>query len=278
MIYSPGPCTLSGKAPAFCSISLTPDTQPPGSDVVSISTSADPDGKYSFQGLAAGTYTLRCNRAYSRLNTYFGRNRRVTSSTIEVEGQTTHDEHSDPDGNPLAVQECLHLLRAANVLRCEAGTWRTTRSDVDAAVAAADVQTMIAQRIGYLPPAERTVLRVASVVANGFTSALLHESDPERLAVGARLLDQPGVLFVSADIHTAGAIDDGRNGGFPEMSLPHLNLPVAAGHACGLTGCGSWSQGPAFGAVGYGMIEVDGSSLTLRTENDAGVSHQLVLR
>ncbi len=34
-----------------------------------------------------------------------------------------------------------------------------------------------------------------------------------------------GVVFVSGDIHSGGAIDDGTNSGFPEVAVPHANMP-----------------------------------------------------
>jgi alkaline phosphatase D len=33
------------------------------------------------------------------------------------------------------------------------------------------------------------------------------------------------VIVISADIHSGGAVDDGRNAGLPEVSVPHANMP-----------------------------------------------------
>jgi alkaline phosphatase D len=64
-----------------------------------------------------------------------------------------------------------------------------------------------------------------------------------------------GVIFVSGDIHSGGAIDDGTNSGLPEVSVPHTNLntdQVTTGPP------GVWSQGLISGADGggYTLIRV----------------------
>lgn len=51
------------------------------------------------------------------------------------------------------------------------------------------------------------------------------------------------VIMVSADIHTGGGIDDGRNNrwGIPEMSISHTNLD-AASTAINNGRTGTWSE------------------------------------
>ncbi len=63
-----------------------------------------------------------------------------------------------------------------------------------------------------------------------------------------------GVMVVSGDIHSGGALDDGENSWFPELSVPTTNIFA---NAC--TGdCGAWSVGlnsPEGNRAGYGMVE-----------------------
>ena len=73
-----------------------------------------------------------------------------------------------------------------------------------------------------------------------------------------------GVIVLSGDLHSGGAIDDGRNSDFPEMSVPHTNLHSskrASGPA------GSWSQGIDSGAIpgGYSTVTVTADKVILQT-------------
>ncbi len=63
------------------------------------------------------------------------------------------------------------------------------------------------------------------------------------------------VFFVSADIHTGGAIDDGTNAGLPELNLPTTNMHS---EHCTAPTCGSWSEGVYEGddRAGYGVVDV----------------------
>jgi alkaline phosphatase D len=47
----------------------------------------------------------------------------------------------------------------------------------------------------------------------------------ERASLLAAIADVPNVLFVSGDLHTGGAIDDGTHSGVPEISTPHAGMP-----------------------------------------------------
>jgi alkaline phosphatase D len=77
------------------------------------------------------------------------------------------------------------------------------------------------------------------------------------------------VIFISGDIHTGGAIDDGTNSDLPEISVPHFNDPVTMFMSgCAAIECGDWSEGIIHGhnAPGLGYISVSGdSSVTLLT-------------
>lgn len=69
-----------------------------------------------------------------------------------------------------------------------------------------------------------------------------------------------GVIMITGDLHTGGAIDDGTNNGFslPEMSVPHTNL--VGGN---INNVGTWSEGSTAGARGYGLVTVSSSSVVL---------------
>lgn len=78
-----------------------------------------------------------------------------------------------------------------------------------------------------------------------------------------------GVVIVSGDEHSGGAIDNGTHSAFPEMGVPHSNLP--SGNAClpdriSNQYCGDWSEGfiSGIGKPGYGLVI--GTSTTLRFE------------
>ena len=47
----------------------------------------------------------------------------------------------------------------------------------------------------------------------------------ERAALLQAIADVPNLVFVSGDVHTGGAIDDGTHSGRPEVSTPHANMP-----------------------------------------------------
>jgi alkaline phosphatase D len=64
----------------------------------------------------------------------------------------------------------------------------------------------------------------------------------------------PGVVFVSGDLHL-GAIDDGRQAGFPEMCVPAANMPSM--ESCATAPNGNWSEGYYDGdCAGYGLVSV----------------------
>ena len=49
-----------------------------------------------------------------------------------------------------------------------------------------------------------------------------------------------GVILISGDLHSGGAIDLGDHSGYPEISVPHTNLAVST-PASGIVG--EWSGG-----------------------------------
>jgi len=87
-----------------------------------------------------------------------------------------------------------------------------------------------------------------------------------------------GVVMVSADLHTGGAVDDGTNNawGIPELNVAHTNL--AKGNAVNL---GTWTEGVTPGTNGrngYGLVTLSDSSIILEARGgDGAVRHSLTL-
>jgi alkaline phosphatase D len=69
-----------------------------------------------------------------------------------------------------------------------------------------------------------------------------------------------GVIMLTGDLHTGGAIDDGTYNGFslPEMCVPHTNLVDG-----NIKNVGTWSEGVTTGARGYGLVTVSSGSVVL---------------
>jgi alkaline phosphatase D len=79
-----------------------------------------------------------------------------------------------------------------------------------------------------------------------------------------------GLIVVSGDLHSGGALDDGTNSGFPEISVPHANMPPPQ---CWTTQKpGLWSEGIICGIdnPGYGSITVTPDSVTLQVKGIDG--------
>ena len=87
-----------------------------------------------------------------------------------------------------------------------------------------------------------------------------------------------GVIVISEDLHSGGALDDGANSEFPEFSVPHANM---APSKCWTTETpGSWSEGILCGidSPGYGMVSVSDQSVTLQTKGvDGSVRLSLII-
>lgn len=84
-----------------------------------------------------------------------------------------------------------------------------------------------------------------------------------------------GVMVVSGDIHTGGAIDDGTNAGIAEMNVPTTNMPSPA-VTCQLhlptqrLGCGDWSHGFTAKGAGYGFITLSPTSAVIEAKDESG--------
>jgi alkaline phosphatase D len=80
-----------------------------------------------------------------------------------------------------------------------------------------------------------------------------------------------GVIFMSGDIHSAGAIDNGTNSYFPEISVPNTNTQSRT--CTGGSGCGTWSEGYSLGPTldGYAEFHVTPDSVTIEAKGMNGV-------
>jgi len=86
-----------------------------------------------------------------------------------------------------------------------------------------------------------------------------------------------GVIVVSGDIHSGGAIDDGTYSGLPEMSVPICWPPRTLQTTCWLHGparylrCGEWSHGgPIETGVGYGLVTLTEDTAVIQTKSERG--------
>lgn len=84
-----------------------------------------------------------------------------------------------------------------------------------------------------------------------------------------------GVIFISGDIHTGGAIDNGSNARCPEMNVPHSNK-AAAGDTCQLS-CGQWECGRrtqcfTTAGDGYGIVTGSATEVMLKVKDAQGVN------
>ncbi len=91
-----------------------------------------------------------------------------------------------------------------------------------------------------------------------------------------------GVIVLSADIHSGGAIDDGHYADLPELSVPHLNHNLTYPRGCTAEhGCGYWSKGFIDGNVerqGLATVKIwsgDSDGMILRTDTLAGSEYSL---
>ena len=110
-----------------------------------------------------------------------------------------------------------------------------------------------------------------------------------------------GVVFVSGDIHSGGAIDDGSQSGFPELSIPHANLDCFTDTWTRTDGascydpepdrCGTWSEGlvcgrtaacdpdPAPGSrplPGLGLVTASPSRLVMEVRGAGGARRKCI--
>ena len=85
------------------------------------------------------------------------------------------------------------------------------------------------------------------------------------------------VVFVSGDIHSGGALDDGTWSDFPEISVPSTNTPIITCTLCDTEGecaneraCGLCSHLFNHHGVGYGIITATRDTLTMTVHGRYG--------
>ena len=74
-----------------------------------------------------------------------------------------------------------------------------------------------------------------------------------------------GVVVISGDLHSGGALDDGTNADLPEISVPHTNLQSSSASS---GPPGTWSHGfvPGLEGGGYALITIRGTEVVLETK------------
>lgn len=79
-----------------------------------------------------------------------------------------------------------------------------------------------------------------------------------------------GVIFLSGDLHSGGAIDDGTHSYFPELSVPTTNIQGQLD--CTGGNCGIWSEGVITGSdpSGYALVHVTSETVVLQIRDDDG--------
>jgi alkaline phosphatase D len=98
----------------------------------------------------------------------------------------------------------------------------------------------------------------------------LYKHEQDEIVDFIRTNSITGVIFMSGDIHSAGAIDNGTNSYFPEISVPNTNTQSTT--CTGGGGCGTWSEGYTVGAEydGYAAFYVTPDSVTLEAKGSNG--------
>jgi len=87
-----------------------------------------------------------------------------------------------------------------------------------------------------------------------------------------------GLIVMSGDIHSSGAIDNSTNSYFPEISVPHTNLDEVNCTGGGV--CGSWTEGYTIGRTngGYAAFYVRPDSVTIQAKSATGtIRHSLTV-
>jgi class 3 adenylate cyclase/tetratricopeptide (TPR) repeat protein len=92
------------------------------------------------------------------------------------------------EGNPLFVEQLVSMLVDEGLIRFENGHWRA-EADIDRVVVPPTIQALLAARLDYLEPDERTVIEPASVIGHVFVADAIRYLVPERIhdGLGVRL-------------------------------------------------------------------------------------------
>ncbi|MBI4772356.1 MAG: alkaline phosphatase D family protein [Chloroflexi bacterium] len=113
---------------------------------------------------------------------------------------------------------------------------------------------------GLLASTARWKFIVSSSVWNPHSkqvdSWVLFQSEQQELVNFIQSNNITGVIIISGDLHSGGAIDNGTNSYFPDISVPTTN--IRSQRSCTGGYCGAWSEGIVVGVdpSGYGLITV----------------------
>jgi predicted ATPase/class 3 adenylate cyclase len=105
------------------------------------------------------------------------------------------------EGNPLFVEQLVSMLIDEGLIRFEHGSWHPTE-DIGRAVVPPTIQALLAARLDYLEPDERTVIEPAAVVGQVFVREAVAHLVPERVrdGVGERLGSLVDKQLVTPDL------------------------------------------------------------------------------
>jgi alkaline phosphatase D len=98
-----------------------------------------------------------------------------------------------------------------------------------------------------------------------------YPAERQELVDFIRSHDIRNVVFISGDIHTGGALDDGSHSDFPEASVPHANMKATVDTFCkkidNVMTCfpGSWTLGAAAAATTLACEEETGACAIAQT-------------
>jgi class 3 adenylate cyclase/tetratricopeptide (TPR) repeat protein len=105
------------------------------------------------------------------------------------------------EGNPLFVEQLVSMLIDEGLIRFEHGSWHPT-ADIERAVVPPTIHALLAARLDYLEPDERTVIEPAAVIGQVFVRDSVAYLLPERVreGVGERLGSLVEKQLVSPDL------------------------------------------------------------------------------
>jgi class 3 adenylate cyclase/tetratricopeptide (TPR) repeat protein len=84
------------------------------------------------------------------------------------------------EGNPLFVEQLLSMLVDEGAIRFEDGAWRAA-SEIDHIAVPPTIQALLATRLDYLEPDERSIIEPASVIGQLFVAGAVRHLVPDRL-------------------------------------------------------------------------------------------------
>ncbi len=104
------------------------------------------------------------------------------------------------EGNPLFVEQLLSMLIDEGLIRFEAGCWRSL-GEIDRMSVPPTIQALLATRLDYLEPEERSVIEPAAVIGQVFVRDAVEHLVPEhvRSRIDAHLASLTDKQFIRRD-------------------------------------------------------------------------------